>query len=117
MARRPEDRFQTAAEAAEALQTLADQEAGSLPAPRPTPQPVPDPSVPQPAASSDPSSAVGPSAPRGRRSPGPGAVDLVRLRQLRGRTTAVIALLIFLFELAVFGLGFALGHFSARPAG
>src|SRR5262249_12515499 len=34
VALRPEDRFQTAAEAAEALQALADREAGAVPAPR-----------------------------------------------------------------------------------
>src|SRR5262249_22560475 len=53
LARRPEDRFQTASEVAEALQDLADLGAGALPAPRPTPRPEPDPGVPQPEVDPD----------------------------------------------------------------
>jgi serine/threonine-protein kinase len=116
MARRPEDRFQTASEAAEALQTLADQWAGPLAAPLPTPAPVPDPVGPQPAAPPpNLSSVVDSSAPQGC---GP----LVRLAWtwpdfvgFVAALPAVIALLILLLELAVFGLGYALGHVSARP--
>ncbi len=112
MARRPEDRFQTAAEAAEALKTLADQEAGALPTPRPSPQPVPDLSVPQPAASPGPSSAVGPSAPPAGDRPVPGPSTWSDVVLFVAAQPSVIALLIFLFELIVFGLGFALGSIS-----
>jgi eukaryotic-like serine/threonine-protein kinase len=119
MARRPDDRFQTAAEAALALQAVADQEAGSLAAPRPTPQPAPEPSVPQPTAPSDLRSAVGgPSAPLHARDPQvlvlsswSNFVNFVAAQR------PMIVLLIFLFVLAVFGLGFALGRVSAIPAG
>jgi serine/threonine-protein kinase len=117
MARRPDDRFQTAAEAAESLQTLADQQAGSLCTPRPALQPVPDPSVPQPDASSDLSSAVGPSAPRACDRLVPVPSTWFDFLSFVAAQSPVIALLIFLFELAVFGLGFALGHVSARLSG
>ena len=118
MARRPEDRFQTAGEAALALQALADQEAGSLAAARPTPQPVPDPSVPEPAASSDLSSAVGPSAALQAYDPlVPVPSTWSTLVGFVAAQRPMIVLLILLLELAVFGLGFALGHVSARPAG
>ncbi len=116
MASRPEDRFQTAAEAAEALQTLADQEAGSLSTPRPAPQPVPDPSVPH-AASPDLSSTVGPSAPRACDPLVPVPSTWFGFVSFVAAQWPAIVLLIFLFELAVFGLGFALGHVSARLAG
>ena len=134
MARRPEDRFQTASEAAEALQTLADQEAGALSAPLPTPQPVSDPVVPQagpdsvvpqpvpdsvvPQPTAAPvhlSSAVDSSVPQ--------ASDLpVRVPSIWSEFVSfvdalspVMTLLIFLLGLAVFGLGFVLGHLSASP--
>jgi serine/threonine-protein kinase len=116
MARRPEDRFQTASEAAEALQTLADQEARALVAPLPTPQPVFDSMVPQPAAAPpNPSSVVDAPVPQAR-----GALDRVpsTWSDFVGFVAAlppVITLLIFLLELAAFGLGFALGQVSARP--
>jgi serine/threonine-protein kinase len=64
MARRLEDRFQTAAEAAEALQTLADSGAGARPAPRSAPRPVPDQSAPPVLASPGSSLATSPSAAR-----------------------------------------------------
>ena len=115
MARRPEDRFQTAAEAAEALQTLADQEAGTLSVPGLTLQPVPNPSIPQPAVSSDLSSAIGPSAPQTSDSLVP--VSSIWFNLFSFAKSPVIALLIFLFELALFALGFVLGHVSARSAG
>ena len=117
MARRPEDRFQTAAEAAEALQALADQEAGSRSAPRPTPRPVPDPSVLEPAASSDPSSAVAPSAPPACDPLVPVPSTWFDFVSFVAAQRPVIALLILLFELAVFALGFVLGHHSGRLAG
>jgi eukaryotic-like serine/threonine-protein kinase len=110
IARRPEDRFQTASEAAEALQTLPAQEAGALSAPRPTPQPVPDPVVPQPAA-----------APPNLSSAVDSFVSQACDPEVRVPSTwsdfvsfvvalpPVITLLIFLLELAVFGLRFALG--------
>jgi serine/threonine protein kinase len=112
MARRPEERFQTAAEAAEALQTLADQEAGALPAPRPTPEPVPDLSVPHPPASPDPSSAVVPSAPRACDRPVPVPLTWSEFVSFVAAQPPVFVLLIFLFELTVFGLGFALASIS-----
>jgi eukaryotic-like serine/threonine-protein kinase len=113
MSRRPEDRFQTAAEAALALRTLANQEAGALSPPRPTPQPVPEPVVPDLATSSDLSSSVGPSAP-------PAPEPLVRppstwsnLVRFVAARPPLITLLIVLFELAVVALGFALGLVAA----
>ena len=48
LARRPQDRFQTAGEAATALHDLADTEASSSPSPRSTPLPPTAPSVPEP---------------------------------------------------------------------
>jgi serine/threonine-protein kinase len=113
MARRPEDRFQTAAEAAEALRTLADQGAGILPAPAPTPQPVPDRSVPQPAASPDLSSAGGAPAPRAGDRPVPVPLTWSEVIRFVAAQPPVIALTILLFELAVFGLGFALALIAA----
>jgi len=117
LARLPEDRFQTAAEAALALQALAHEETGSLSTVQPTPQPAPDPSVPQPAASTDLFSALGPST---------SLVDhpLVTAESTRfdfvrfvAAHLPLIAFLIIVLELAVFGLGFALGHAWARPPG
>jgi serine/threonine-protein kinase len=113
MARRPEDRFQTAAKAADALQALADQEAGALSIPRSTPHPVPNAAVSQPAVPPDLSAAVRPSASRASDHPVPMPspwsvfVDFLAARPL-------VAILL---ELAVFGLGFALGHVVATSAG
>jgi serine/threonine-protein kinase len=113
MARRPEDRFQTASEAAEALEALADQEAGVLATSRSTSQPVPIPAVPQPTAPTDLSSVVSPSAPRACDhlvpvpSPWSEFADFVVARPF----------VIILLELAVFGLGFALGHLTATLTG
>jgi eukaryotic-like serine/threonine-protein kinase len=116
LARRPEDRFQTAAEAALALRTLADEEAGSLSALRPTPQPVPEPSIPRPAASSDLSPSDGPSAPRSYEPLVPVLATWFDFVSFVAAQSPVIVLVIALFELAVFALGFALGHVTARPA-
>jgi serine/threonine-protein kinase len=113
MARRPEDRFQTAAEAARALQTLADPEAGALATPPPAPQPVPDPSLPQAAAAPDLSSAVDPSAPQASDPLVPVPSTWSAFVSFVAAQPPLITLLIFLFELAVFGLGFGLGHVSA----
>jgi serine/threonine-protein kinase len=113
MARRLEDRYQTAAGAAEALQALADQEAAAAVAPRPAPRPEPDRSDPQVAASPGPSSDVSPSAPRASDPPGPVSSTWSDWARFVATQSPVIALLIFLFELAVFGLGFALGHVLA----
>jgi eukaryotic-like serine/threonine-protein kinase len=107
MARRTEDRFQTAAEAAEALQALADQEAGARPAPSP------ERSVSGLAASPDRPSIGGPSAPDAGDLPGPvPATRSNRARPVAARRPA-FALFILLFELAVFGLGVALGYVLA----
>jgi serine/threonine protein kinase len=118
MARRPEDRFQTASEAAEALQALADQEAGALSAPRPPTQPVPEPVVPQPAAApSTLSSASDPSGPQA-------GAPWLRVRSTWPDFVRFVAALppgitlgIVLVGLAVLGLGFALGRVSASLAG
>jgi serine/threonine-protein kinase len=117
MAPRAEDRFQTAAETALTLRSLADDETGSVATLRPTPQPVPDPSVPQPAASPDLCSAVGTSPPQvsSPRVPVPStSFDFVAFVAAHW---PVIALLVLLLELAIFALGFALGQVSARQAG
>jgi serine/threonine-protein kinase len=99
MARRPADRFQSAAEAAEALRALADPAAGARPAPRPAPG--------SPAAVGLPSPGTATT-----RAPAPHATwsDLVMLVAAR---SPVFAVLIFLFGLAVFVLGFVLGHLLA----
>jgi hypothetical protein len=132
MARRPDDRVQTAAEAAQALQSLAGHDAGSPPIPQPTPQPVSTPSVPERAVTT----VSGPSVPEPAATPdlrsptvvGPPAsprsdppvtapstwFDLVSFVSAQW---PVIFLVIFLLELAVFALGFALGHHSGRLAG
>ena len=113
MARRPEDRFQTAAEAAGALQALAGQEAGVHPAPRPMPGPSPERSVPRPVAATGPILDRQPLRPGGRRPPGPGDGDLVGLRRFVAARLPAFALTILLFVLALFGLGVALGHVLA----
>jgi serine/threonine-protein kinase len=106
MARRPEDRFQTAAEAARALRNLANDESSAISARRPTPQPVPEPPVPQCGASPDLSSAVDPSASHP-------SEPLVRVPSTWSDFVSGMAaqpplftVLIVLFELAVFALGF-----------
>jgi eukaryotic-like serine/threonine-protein kinase len=117
LARRPEDRFQTAAEAAQALRALADQEVGSLVNLRPELPPAPAASVPEPVALPD---FLLPAAPSARLPSDPPSqassfwFDFVRLVATH---RPVIALLILLVALALFGLGFALGLASARPAG
>jgi hypothetical protein len=109
MARRPEDRFQTAAEAAEALRALAGQEAGVRPAPAASPER----SVPGLAASPGRSPTGGTSAPEAGDLPGPvPATRSDRARSGAARRPA-FALFILLLELAVFGLGVALGHVLA----
>jgi serine/threonine-protein kinase len=118
VARRPEDRFQTASDAAEALQTLADQGVGALSAPPPTPPPVPDPVVPRPAAAApNRPSDVDPSVPQAGspsvRVPSTWSDFVGFVAEL----PPVITLLIFLLELAVLGLGFALGRISASLPG
>jgi serine/threonine-protein kinase len=130
MARRPDDRFQTAAEAAQALQYLAHHDAGSPPTPQPAPQPVSAPSVPEPAVTpvSGPSvlepavtpdspSVVGPSASPRSDPPVTAPSTSFDLVSFVAAQWPVIALAIFLLELAVFALGFALGHHSGRLAG
>jgi serine/threonine-protein kinase len=106
LARRPEDRFQTAAEAAHALRNLANEQTSVPGAVRPTQQAVPEPSVLKRADSQDPSLAVDPSVPYPRE-------PLVRAQSTWSQFVNFIAahpplitLLIVLFELAVFALGF-----------
>jgi serine/threonine-protein kinase len=113
MARRPEDRFQTSAEAAEALQALAGHEAGVHPPPQPTPGPSPERSAPRPVASPGRSSSGGPSAPEAGDLPGPVPATWLDCARLVAARRPVFALFILLFELAVFGLGVALGYVLA----
>jgi hypothetical protein len=113
MARRLGDRYQTAAEAAEALQALVDEEAGAPPATRPASRPEPDRSVPRAIASPGPSSDVSPSAPRASDLPGPVSSTWSDWVRFVATQSPAIALLIFLIELAVFGLGIAVGHVLA----
>jgi serine/threonine-protein kinase len=106
MARRPEDRFQSAAEAALALKSLVDRETTAVSSAGPMSQPVPYRSEPPP----DVAPAIGHSA---RPAPDP----VVRVppnwfpynNQVAGQPY-VLALFVFLSALAVFGMGFALGH-------
>jgi serine/threonine-protein kinase len=113
IARRPEDRFQTAAEAAAALRALADGEAAAPPALPPTSSPPPARPLPTPVASPDPSSAVVPAAPRDRDRPVPVPLTWSEVITFVAAQPPVIALWIFLFELVVFGLGLILGHVLA----
>ncbi len=113
MARRPEDRFQTAAEAAGALQALAGQEAGVHPAPRPMPGPSPERSVPRPVAAPGRYSTGSPSAPEAGDLPGPVTVTWSDCTRFVAARLPAFALSILLFALALFGLGFALGHVLA----
>ena len=116
MARRPEDRFQTAAEAAEALQALASHEAGVHPAPRATPGPSPERPAPRPVASPGRSSTGGPSAPEAGDLPGPVPATWSDCAGFVAARLPVFALFILLFELVIFGLGVALGHILAIRA-
>jgi eukaryotic-like serine/threonine-protein kinase len=114
LARRREDRFQTAAEAALALQGLTHLEVGGRPARDPTPHSPTDPRVPKPAGSSVASSAVhSPSTPSleppgARSSPWPAPVSILTAHPL------AITFLMIVFELIVLGVGFALGHVFAN---
>jgi serine/threonine-protein kinase len=110
MARRPEDRFQTAAEAALALQTLAKAEGAAVSAPQPTPQAVPHFPLPESAASQDRSPAFGPAIPRAQDPHIPPWSIWSFYQSIAAAQPPVIALFIFLCALAIFGLGFALGH-------
>jgi len=112
LARRREDRFQTAAEAAQALEALAQSEAEGRPAREPTPHPPTDPLVSEPAGSSGLSSALPvPSAPA-LEPPGLLSSLWSGLVTILTAQPVVIACLILLFALMVFGVGFALGRLS-----
>jgi serine/threonine-protein kinase len=109
MARRPEDRFQTAAEAAAALRTIADEKAavsrpGSTPAPAPARSTFPAAAAPDRAAAtaSSPSGAPGPPVPASR--------SWTEYMSLVAARPSLKVFFLLLFALAVFGLGFALGH-------
>jgi len=112
MARRPEDRFQTAGEAAEALRALSGREAGPLLAPGPS-SPVRESPVVQPAASPDLSPALRPSTPEASKPPPSVPSPWSDFLAFLATQPPMFALYVFLFELAVFGLGLALGHAMA----
>jgi serine/threonine-protein kinase len=114
MATRPADRFQSAAEAAEVLRALADAEVGARLAPRQAPGLSLSESVPQTAAFPGPTMDNGLPSPgtATSRAPAPHPIwsDWVALRAAR---SPVFAVLIFLLGLAVFVLGFVVGHLLA----
>ncbi len=103
LARRREDRFQTAAEAALALEALAHLEAYGRPAREPTPHSPTDPRAPEPAASS---AVHNPST--WSFEPRAALVSILTARPL------AITVLMIVLELVIFGVGFALGHISAN---
>ena len=115
LARRPQDRFQTAGEAAAALHDLADTEASSSPSPRSTLLPPTAPSVPEPVVSSTLPSVVDSPATPSRDSLGLGSFSWFGLASILTAQPVVIVLLIVLLGLVAFGLGFALGRVSAIP--
>jgi eukaryotic-like serine/threonine-protein kinase len=112
MARRPDDRFQTAAEAAQALQALLLPEA-ALPTVGPTPQPAADPSLPQPAASADLSSALGRSTKPAHDSPVPVPSAWFEFLRFMIAQPPVFVTILVLLVLAVLGFGLALGYLLA----
>jgi eukaryotic-like serine/threonine-protein kinase len=112
MARRPGDRFQTAAEAADALQSLSSQTVSALPKPGPTPQPLPDRSAPAAAASPVLPSPVASSARQAGDRPLPAPSTWSEFVGFLVAQPPAIALLLLLFELAIFGLGYALALLS-----
>jgi len=113
MARRPEDRFQTAAEAALALQTAAIPEAADLSAPQPIAPTEPEPSVSTVEQAADASLAV----PTDVAQPGefliPAPLTWSFWRAWVAAQPRAIVLSMALFALGVFGLGFALGALAA----
>jgi len=117
LARRPEDRFQTATEAAEALETLAGDEAAALSAPPPRQDPAPSPPVPQPDTSSTLSWAVNLFVPRSDDHPDLATSTWTRFVGVVAAQPPALTVLILLLELVVFGLGFALGYVAAILTG
>jgi len=114
LANRPGDRFQTAAEAADALQALAHGEAAVRPARRPSPQPAMRPSVPEPSAPPMLSTVSDFSPALADSSPGPSPSFRSRVASLLAARLPVRVLLILLVvELVIFVVGFALGQGSA----
>jgi eukaryotic-like serine/threonine-protein kinase len=110
MARRPEDRFHAAAEAAEALQDLASQEFGARPA-APPPATVPPALRPveSPALPPD----IAPPTPAAGELPGPVPSTWSESARFLAARPAAFAVFISLVGLAALGVGFALGHLLA----
>src|SRR5208337_1519111 len=115
LARRPQDRFQTAGEAAAALHDLADTEASSNSSPRSTLLPPTAPSVPEPVVASTLPPVVDSPPTPSRDSPGLGSFSWGGWAAIRAAQAVVIVLLIVLLGLVAFGLGFALGRVSTIP--
>jgi eukaryotic-like serine/threonine-protein kinase len=108
LARRPDDRFQTAAAAAAALRECAGQESASSAGRSPS-QSARDPSAHAAAASGD-TSAAGPSPREPRAAFNPAPSSWTHYISVLAAQPPLVTLVIFLVVLAVFGVGFALGN-------
>jgi serine/threonine-protein kinase len=117
LARRPEDRFQTAAEAALALEALARDETDVAPGREPALQPASDALVAEPALSSEMGSKTHPATSPASEPPSPTSDRWSRAGSILTRRPRMVAVLFVVFELIVFGVAFTLGHFFAIRRG